>query len=52
MGTVPVPVAPQESVAVKERVTDVEDRSRMGDAGFEPVLMVPIGKYGMCTYNE
>ena len=45
MGTVPVPVAPQESVAVNERVTDVADKCRMGNTGFEPVLMVPVGQY-------
>ena len=45
MGTVPVPVAPQESLAVNERVTDVADKCRMGNTGFEPVLMVPVGQY-------
>ena len=40
-GTVPVPVAPHESVAVKVKVTVVADRSCIGLAVFVVVRIVP-----------
>lgn len=53
METVPVPVAPHESVAKNDRVTVVADKCRMGNAGFDPVLMVPLEKcVHTCTISE